>query len=54
LSSAEVRYLKINFDEIVAKLRKYARMKAKAHETKAIVLDSRSTWNRASIPQRSS
>jgi len=38
LSSAEVRYLKINFDEILCKLREYAKSKAEAHKVRAIVL----------------
>jgi len=38
LSSAETRYLRINFDEILAKLRDYAKRKAANHQTKAIVL----------------
>ena len=36
MSSAEARYLKINFDEVFEKLREYA--KAKAHQARAIVL----------------
>jgi predicted nucleotidyltransferase len=38
LSSAEVRYLKVNYNEILSKLRKYAKEKAGAHEAKAIIL----------------
>jgi len=38
LSSSEVRYLKINFDEILSKLREYADSKAKDQHAKAIVL----------------
>lgn len=38
MSSAETRYLKINFDEILGKLRKYAKSKAANHQTRAIVL----------------
>jgi predicted nucleotidyltransferase len=38
LSSAEVRYHRINFNEILGKLRTYAEAKAKAHDVKAIVL----------------
>jgi predicted nucleotidyltransferase len=38
LSSSEARYLKINFDEILSKLREYADSKAKDQHTKAIVL----------------
>jgi predicted nucleotidyltransferase len=38
LSSAEARYLKINYDEVLCKLREYAKAKAGAHETRAIVL----------------
>jgi predicted nucleotidyltransferase len=38
LSSSEVRYLKINFDEILSKLREYADSKAKDQHARAIVL----------------
>lgn len=38
MSSAEARYLKINFDEVLRRLRDYARSKAKAYKVKAIVL----------------
>jgi len=38
LSSAGARYLKINFDEILGKLREYAKSKAANHQTRAIVL----------------
>jgi predicted nucleotidyltransferase len=38
LSSSEARYLKINFDEILNKLREYADSKAKEQHTRAIVL----------------
>jgi predicted nucleotidyltransferase len=39
LSTAEARYLKIDYDEVIRKLRDYAKSKAKAHEgVKAIVL----------------
>jgi len=38
LSSAEVRYLKISFDEILDRLKHYARSKANEHGTRAIVL----------------
>jgi len=38
LSSAEVRYLRINFDEILRKLKRYAKSKAGAHKTRAIIL----------------
>jgi hypothetical protein len=38
LSSSEARYLKINFDEILSKLKEYARFKAKQQHAKAIVL----------------
>lgn len=38
MSSAEVRYLKINFDEILVKLKEYANRKARTHKVKAIVL----------------
>jgi hypothetical protein len=38
LSSAEARYLKINFDEILERLREYAESKAQAHGARAIVL----------------
>jgi hypothetical protein len=38
LSSAETRYLKINFDETLGKLRQYAKSKARTHEVRAIVL----------------
>lgn len=36
--SAEVRYLKINFDEVLGKLREYAKSKARTHQVRAIVL----------------
>jgi predicted nucleotidyltransferase len=38
LSSSEARYLKINFDEILDKLRGYAKSKAKDQHARAIVL----------------
>jgi predicted nucleotidyltransferase len=38
LSSSEARYLKINFDEILSKLREYARSKAEDQHARAIVL----------------
>jgi len=38
LSSVKARYLKINFDEILLKLRQYAKSKAETHKVKAIVL----------------
>ena len=38
MSSAEVRYLKISFDEILHRLRGYAKSKAETYEVKAIVL----------------
>jgi hypothetical protein len=38
LSSSDARYLKINFDEILSKLKEYARSKAKGQHTRAIVL----------------
>ena len=38
MSSAEVRYLKINFDEILSRLKGYAKSKAGTHEVRAIVL----------------
>jgi hypothetical protein len=38
LNSSEARYLKINFDDILRKLRKYARSKAKQQHARAIVL----------------
>jgi len=38
LSSAETRYLKINFDEILGKLREYAKSKAAKYQARAIVL----------------
>jgi len=38
LSSAEVRYLKINFDEILRRLGEYAKSKAETHRARAIVL----------------
>ncbi len=39
MSTAEARYLKIDYDEVIRKLRDYAKSKAKAHEgVKAIVL----------------
>jgi predicted nucleotidyltransferase len=38
LSSSEARYLKINFDEILSKLREYAHSKAKDQHARAIVL----------------
>jgi len=38
LSSAETRYLKINFDEVLSKLRKYASSKARTQSIKTIVL----------------
>jgi len=39
LSTAEARYLKIDYDEVIRKLRDYAKSKATAHEgVKAIVL----------------
>ena len=39
MSTAEARYLRIDYDEIVGKLRHYAKLKAKAYEgVKAIVL----------------
>lgn len=38
MSSAKVRYLKINFDEIFLRLREYAESKAATHGVKAIVL----------------
>jgi len=38
LSSAEVRYLKINFDEILRRLSEYAKSKAVTPEVRAIVL----------------
>jgi len=38
LTSAEVRYLKINFDEILRKLRGYAKSKSRIPGVRAIVL----------------
>jgi hypothetical protein len=38
LNSSEARYLKINFDEILSKLKEYASFKAKQQHAKAIVL----------------
>ncbi len=38
MSFAETRYLKINFDEILGKLRRYAKKKAERYSVKAIVL----------------
>jgi len=38
LDSAEVRYLKINFDRVLEELRRYASVKGRGHETKAIIL----------------
>ena len=39
MSTAETRYLKINYDEVLRKLKEYAESKAKAHlGVKAIVL----------------
>ena len=39
MSTAEARYLKIDYDEVIRKLRDYAKSKATAHEgVKAIVL----------------
>jgi predicted nucleotidyltransferase len=38
LNSAEVRYLKINFDEILGKLREYAKAKSRIHGVKGIIL----------------
>ena len=38
MSSAEARYLKISFDEVLRRLREYAKSKAEAHKVKAIVL----------------
>jgi len=38
LSSVKARYLKINFDEILLRLKEYAESKAATHKVKAIVL----------------
>jgi predicted nucleotidyltransferase len=39
LSTAEARYLKINYDEVLQKLKEYAKSKAKTHQgVKAIIL----------------
>ena len=38
MSSVETRYLKINFDEILRRLREYAKSKAEAHGARAIIL----------------
>jgi predicted nucleotidyltransferase len=38
LSFAEVRYLKINFDEILRRLIEYAKSKAETHNVRAIIL----------------
>jgi predicted nucleotidyltransferase len=38
LNSAEAKYLKINFNEVLDELRKYASDKSKDHGTKAIIL----------------
>ncbi len=38
MSSAEIRYLKINFDETLRRLEEYARLKAAIHHVRAIVL----------------
>jgi predicted nucleotidyltransferase len=38
LSSVEVRYLKINFDETLRRLKEYAKSKARVHQARAIVL----------------
>jgi predicted nucleotidyltransferase len=38
LSSLEARYLKINFDEILSRLRAYADAKAKEQDARAIIL----------------
>jgi predicted nucleotidyltransferase len=38
LDSAEVRYLKINFSELLQKLKEYAQFKGEAYHAKAIVL----------------
>lgn len=38
MGSAEAKYLKINFDEILSKLREYAKSKAGIRKTRAIVL----------------
>ena len=38
MNTAEAKYLKINFDEILKRLRTYARRKAKEHNIKMIVL----------------
>jgi predicted nucleotidyltransferase len=39
LSTAETRYLKINYDEVLRKLKEYAKSKVNAHQgVKAIIL----------------
>jgi hypothetical protein len=38
LDSAEVKYLKINFNEVLEELRDYALVKGRSHETKAVLL----------------
>ena len=38
MDSAEVRFLKINFNEVLQELRQYALVKGSSHGTKAIVL----------------
>ena len=38
MDSAEVRFLKINYDDLLAKLRQYASVKSKSHVTRAIIL----------------
>ena len=37
MDSAEVRFLKINYDDLLAKLRQYASVKSKSHVTRAII-----------------
>jgi predicted nucleotidyltransferase len=38
LDSAEIKYLKINFNEVLKELRDYALVKGRSHKTKAILL----------------
>jgi len=38
LDSVGIRYLKINFSEVLKELREYARIKGRSHGTKAILL----------------
>jgi predicted nucleotidyltransferase len=38
LSSAEARYLRINLDELLEKLKQYAKSKAETHQVRTIIL----------------